>query len=265
MTDGPTIWHYGLMAERWAEFNIETPELDFFQQSIARHGQPVLDVACGTGRLLLPLLRQGIDIDGCDISEDMLFHCRKAAAVEGYSPLLLHGPMDTFESPRRYKMIYICGSFGLAGSREKDLETLRRCYGHLQNGGALLVNIQAEYSSAEWWNLWLRENRQALPEPWPEDGRPQIAAEGSEHRGYFRTLLMDPLEQTYMRQVRLEKWVAGELVASEEYTLRGNMYFKHELLLMLKMTGFRDITVTGDYSDDIATADHEELIFTAVK
>jgi 2-polyprenyl-3-methyl-5-hydroxy-6-metoxy-1,4-benzoquinol methylase len=32
----------------------------------------VLDVACGSGRLLLPLLRAGIDIDGCDISGDML-------------------------------------------------------------------------------------------------------------------------------------------------------------------------------------------------
>ena len=56
------------MTERWAEFLTETPELDFFQGAIGRFGQPVLDVACGTGRLLLPLLRLGIDIDGCDIS-----------------------------------------------------------------------------------------------------------------------------------------------------------------------------------------------------
>ena len=64
MTGQPVIWHYGLMAERWAEFLTETPELDFFQSVISRFGQPVLDVACGTGRLLLPLSRLGIDIDG---------------------------------------------------------------------------------------------------------------------------------------------------------------------------------------------------------
>ncbi len=56
-----------------------------------------------------------------------------------------------------------------------------------------------------------------------------------------------------------------QLVASEEYTLRGNMYLKPELLLMLKVAGFREVAVYGDYADEPATADHEELIFIALK
>ena len=88
MADEPLVWHYGLMAERWAEFNIDAPELPFFLKQIARFGQPVLDVACGTGRLLLPLLRAGIDVDGCDLSEDMLHHCRTKAARESFNPNL---------------------------------------------------------------------------------------------------------------------------------------------------------------------------------
>jgi hypothetical protein len=66
-------------------------------------------------------------------------------------------------------------------------------------------------------------------------------------------------------QVRLEKWVSGERVAVEEYTLGGNMYFKNELVLMLEMAAFREITVRGDYTDEPATADHRELVFTATK
>jgi SAM-dependent methyltransferase len=265
MPDEPVVWHYGLMAERWAEFINDTPELPFFQQAITRFGQPVLDLACGTGRLLLPLLYAGIDIDGCDISGDMLHHCRRKATSEGFDPHLYEQPMSAFDLPRRYKTIYICGSFGLAGSRESDLETLRRCYAHLEDSGALLVNIQAEYASPESWNLWLPENRRALPQPWPEEGRPRVAADGSEHVGRFRTISIDPLEQSYTRQVRLEKWDSGELAELEEYILRGNMYFKNELLLMLKIAGFREITVRGDYTDELATADHEELVFTAIR
>lgn len=265
MTDEPVVWHFGLMAERWAETIHDAPEVPFFKKAIVQFGQHVLDVACGTGRVLLPLLQAGIDVDGCDISGDMLDHCRRKAAKAGYSPNLYQQPMHAFEIPRRYKTIYICDSFGLAGSRENDLATLQRCYEHLEDGGVLLLNIQAEYTTPEAWDTWLRENREALPQPWPTEGSRRVAADGSESIAYFRIVYVDPLEQHYVRQVRLEKWVSGERIAAEEYTLRGNMYLKNEVKLMLRVAGFREISIYGDYTQEIATADHEELNFMAIK
>jgi hypothetical protein len=76
---------------------------------------------------------------------------------------------------------------------------------------------------------------------------------------------IDPLEQRYTRQVRLEKWDQGELVASEEYSLSGNMYFNNEVKLMLEIAGFEKIAVLGDYEVEPAAAEHKELIFTATK
>lgn len=265
MSDEPLVWHYGLMAERWAEFITEAREVPYFLQQIGRYGQPVLDLACGTGRVLLPLLRANIDIDGCDISDDMLRFCELKASREGFTPHLYRQPMHALLIPRKYKTIYICDSFGLSGSRKKDLEALQRCYAHLVDGGALVINIQADYSDPDWWALWLSEKRRALPQAWPERGSGRIASDGSEHFGQFRVIEFDPLEQSYVREVRLEKWVNGELAKSEAYTLRGNIYFKNELLLMLKVAGFRDITVCGDYTEEVATADHEELVFTAIR
>jgi SAM-dependent methyltransferase len=265
MTDEPLVWHYGLMAECWAEFNHDAREAPFFLQEIARFGQPVLDLACGVGRVLLPLLRAGVEVDGCDISADMLGQCRQKAASEGLTPNLYHQPMHTFDLPRKYKTIYICDSFGLAGSRENDLEALRRCYAHLEDGGALLVNIEAEYTSPESWDGWLSSVRKTMPEPWPEEARHRFAADGSEYIDRFRLVDVDSLEQHFTRQVRIEKRQAGELIATEEATLRGNMYLKNELQLMLKVAGFRQITVRGDYTDEPATSEHEELIFTAIR
>ncbi len=265
MTDEPLVWHYGLMAERWAEFINDARETPYFLQQIVRYGQPVLDVACGTGRVLLSLLRAGVDVDGNDISGDMLHYCRKKASDEGFTPNLSNQPMHALELPRKYKTIYICDSFGLGGSREKDLETLKRCYAHLEDGGALLLNIQAEYTSPESWNLWLSETRNALPQPWPEKSDGRIAPDGSKHFGQFRILNFNPLEQRITKQVRLEKWTNGELVVSEEYTLRENIYFKNELLLMLKVAGFSEISLHGDYTDEPATADHAELVFIAIR
>ena len=85
MKDGPQTWHYGLVAKWWAEFNQGGPEITYFQNLIELHGQPALDVGCGTGRLLLPLRRAGLDVDGCEISPDMLALCQQNAQLEGVS------------------------------------------------------------------------------------------------------------------------------------------------------------------------------------
>ena len=263
--DVAQVWHYGLMAERWAEFNNDVPELPFLQAEIERFGQPVLDLCCGAGRLLRPLRAAGVDVDGCDISQDMVDQGRRKLAEAGLEANLYTQPMDAFELPRRYRMIYIAASFGLGGSRQRDLEALRRCHGHLQVGGALILDIDAEYASAASWDGWLPAQRRALPEPWPEEGRTSVGPDGSKHVARFRRVENDPLEQTYTREVRLEKWQAGSLVASEQYTLRGNSYLKPEVLLMLQVAGFRDVTVRGDFVDQPATPDSERIVFTAVR
>ena len=80
MTGEPVNWFYGLMAERVAEFTPDAHQVPFFQREIERFGQPVLDVGCGAGRLLLPLLCAGVDIDGCDVVETKVFR-RSGAAL----------------------------------------------------------------------------------------------------------------------------------------------------------------------------------------
>ncbi len=265
MADDPLVWHYGLMAERWAEFNHEAPEVPYLLEKIEQYGQPVLDLGCGTGRVLLPLSGRGVDVDGCDFSADMLKFCRQKAQQAGVDPNLYQYSMHSFRIPRKYRLIYICGSFGLSGSRDHDLETLKCCCSHLEEGGALVVDIQADYTDPDWWKIGLSDQRKALPEPWPEKGAGRIASDGSVHFGQFRFAAFDPLEQSYTREVHLEKWAGGKLVSAEEYSLRGNFYFKNELLLMLKVAGFHNITVCGNYTDAPATADHKDLVFTAEK
>ena len=116
MTDLPQVWHYGLVARGWAEFNTDGPEIDYFRKLIERYGEPALDVACGTGRLLIPFLRAGVDIDGSDVSPDMVALCSEKARREGLTARLYHQPMHELALPRKYKTIVVCGGFGLGGS-----------------------------------------------------------------------------------------------------------------------------------------------------
>ncbi len=67
LDDTSETWHYGLMARWWAEFNQPDPEeIAYLRAAIERFGQPALDLGCGTGRLLTPLLAEGLDVDGVD-------------------------------------------------------------------------------------------------------------------------------------------------------------------------------------------------------
>ena len=265
MTEEPQTWHYGLVAQWWAEFNVEGPEIAYHRRFIESYGQPALDVACGTGRLLLPYLRAGLDVDGCDISPDMLALCRAKAAREGLSPRLYQQAMHELDLPRTYRTIIVCGSFGLGGGRQRDIEALRRFYQHLEPGGALVLEDYIPYGEANEWQYWVKEKRHQLPEPWPPPGERKRVSDGTEYGLRTRIVDVDPLEQVVTLQIRAEKWQAEQQVAQEERILRTQVYFRNELRMMLEQAGFGEINVEGDFMEAPATPDHEVLVFIARK
>ena len=265
MTQDPQVWHYGLVARWWAEFNIDGPEIAYFKALIERFGELALDVACGTGRLLIPYLRAGLDIDGSDISADMLDLCNQKAQSEGLNPRLYNQPMHELALPRKYKTIVVCGGFALGGSRQQDQEALSRFFHHLEPGGALLLDNYLPYKDADEWRYWVKEERQNLPEPWPSTGTRKQAENGDEIELRGRLASFDPLDQVATREIRAFLWRDGELVKQEEYTLLERLYFRNEFLSMLALAGFQDVKVLAEYTDSPASAESGILIYVARK
>ena len=265
MQTEPQTWHFGIVAKWWAEFNHDGPEIDYYRRFFETEGQPVLDVGCGTGRLLLPWLRAGLDVDGCDVSPDMIELCRAKATRERLQPRLFVQAMHELNPPRRYQTIVVCGAFGLGSTREQDAEALRRFYEHLEPGGLLLLDNEVPYSDAHRWQLWLREGQRQLPEAWPPPDELRRGPDGTDFRLNARVTALDRLDQSLRYEMRAEMWRNGEQVAEEDHSLTMRMYFKDELLLMLENAGFGDIEVCGDYTDQPATGDHETLVFIARK
>jgi SAM-dependent methyltransferase len=58
------------------------PDVAFYVEEATRAGGPVLEVGCGTGRILLPTARAGVPITGLDASPAMLARCRERLAAE---------------------------------------------------------------------------------------------------------------------------------------------------------------------------------------
>ena len=265
MDPEPTTWHYGVVARYWAEFNVSGPEIAYFQKFIERYGEPVLDAACGTGRLPVPYLLAGLDVDGCDISPDMLALCSERAEREGLAPKLYAQPMHDLSLPRRYNTIVLCGALGLGGSRDHDVIGLRRLYEHLEHGGALVLDTEVPYASNKEWTYWLKENRHRLPEDWGPPGERRRGSDGIEYELRSRLVEVDPLAQRVTLEMHAQSWRENEPLADEKHLLRMTLYFKDEILLLLERAGFADVQVLGDHNDVEPTPDDDYLVFVATK
>ena len=213
----------------------------------------------------MPWLRAGLDVDGCDVSPDMLALCRERAEEEGLSPRLYAQAMHELQLPRRYRTAVVCGGFGLGSTNEEDFAALGRLYDLLEPGGLLLLDNEAPYNDSRMCRFWLPEERAKLPEPWTEPRSRRQGPDGAEYALRSRVVDADPLAQSVTMEMRGWMWRDDELVAQDEHRLRLNLYFRNELVAMLERTGFVNIDVRGDYTDEQPTADTAFLVFSARK
>jgi ubiquinone/menaquinone biosynthesis C-methylase UbiE len=164
--DRPEYEYQGLMAQAWDVLRGDTsqwPDRPFYLEIIRRYGQPALDVGCGTGRLLLDYLQEGVDIDGVDNSPDMLAICRQKAEQLGLAPNLYEQYMEVLELPRRYQTILIpSSSLQLITEPEMVERAMHRLFDHLLPGGVLVASImtlwtEGEPLESEWESMATRE------------------------------------------------------------------------------------------------------------
>src|SRR5829696_1236858 len=100
-TDSPYEYH-GMMAEFWDLFRGDTSNWEdrfFYLDVVKKYGQPVLDVGCGTGRILLDFMQLGIDMDGIDNSPEMLARLKQKAKNLNLNPTVYQQEMDTLDLP----------------------------------------------------------------------------------------------------------------------------------------------------------------------
>jgi SAM-dependent methyltransferase len=247
----------GLGALAWAQFSVDEPGPDqrFFQRIIEQHAGPALDVGCGTGRLLIPYLLAGLEVEGIDPSAEMLALCRCKAAERGLIPQLYQQAMQHLDLPRCYHTIFIpCGTIQLVIDRDQVFEALRRLHAHLVPAGVLVLTIYNRWREMEdeqvgRWKLYARH-------PLPD---------GSVLYKHVRVQDRNLLEQTLAQEVRYRRVQERRVIEEQRCDAPERWYFQHEIELMLERTGFRTIRVTGNYTDEAASDNHYVLAFAAIK
>ena len=122
------------------------PDVGFFVREAERCGGPVLEVGCGTGRVLIPTARAGIEITGLDSSKTMLAKCRDALEHEPDEVrsrvALVSGDMREFDLGREFRLITIpFRPFQHLLNVEDELACLATLRRHLTDDGRLILDL----------------------------------------------------------------------------------------------------------------------------
>jgi len=109
-------------------------------------GGPVLELACGTARTLLPIARGGYEITGLDLSPHQLAVARRKLAQETGDvrrrARLVEGNMAQFDLGERFGLIFITfRSFQALLERADQRGCLECCARHLAPRGRLGINV----------------------------------------------------------------------------------------------------------------------------
>jgi ubiquinone/menaquinone biosynthesis C-methylase UbiE len=244
----------GLMAEAWDVLRGDTSDWEdrfFFLEVIKQSGQPVLDVGCGTGRLLLDYAAQGIDIDGVDNSPEMLALCRQKAARQGLHPALYEQFMESLALPRTYRTILVpSSSLQLIIEPEQAGRAVRRLAAHLLPGGAL---------AASFMTLW--QPGEALESEWEKSAR--RAEDGAVFRRAARSRY-DPASECEHTEDLYQMLVDGQVAAEEQHSRSPatRSYSQSQARRLFEQAGLAQVQVYREFSFEPAEA--QDGLFTVV-
>jgi SAM-dependent methyltransferase len=226
-------------------------DLPFWIETGREAGGPVLDLGCGTGRVLLPLLEAGTDADGVDLYEPMLERAKQKAAAKGFRPRLVVSDMRDLSMPRRYARIILAfNTFAHADTTDAQLSTLRRCHNHLQPGGAAVLHMS--YPGPRYW-----------AEP---DGEPVMEIEtvraGDGHRfQMWDTRFKDVVRQSQRSEIEIRELdAAGAPAALHRFHATQRWVYRFELELMFRLAGFARWEVFGGFAREPLERGDQQII-----
>ncbi|WP_110111408.1 class I SAM-dependent methyltransferase [Bacillus sp. CGMCC 1.16541] len=106
----------------------------------------VLDLACGTGEVAVRLAKEGLDVVGVDLSDDMLMVAKEKAAAEHVSLSLYQQNMSELDLGMQFDCVVIfCDSLNYLQSADEVKQTIHKVYEHLKPGGMLLFDVHSVY------------------------------------------------------------------------------------------------------------------------
>ena len=130
-------------------------EIEIYSRLVELKNDKILEPMCGSGRFYVPLLKDGYNITGFDLSKDMLEACRKKCSKLKIKPNIFKADVVDYQCGIKYKYIFIpVGSISLLISKNDLRQSLSNVYNCLENNGIFVFSYLGIESKGEDINEW---------------------------------------------------------------------------------------------------------------
>ena len=206
-------------------------ELAWYARHLPKDAGPLLELMCGSGRLLVPLAVDGYKLHGVDASAAMLASCEARLAAHDIVAPLFRQDLTQLNVPFRYSAAFVAaGSFQLITEAGAPLLALQRVRAHLIDPGLLLMDMFVPSESAQRLGAPLVEVRTVKL----ADGT-QIALRSES------TVWADArISRTEYRYAHRR---GATLLAEEHETISLTWYSPDDITSLLTDAGFHDVTI----------------------
>lgn len=248
--------HYDAAYAKLAEEQLLV-DLPFYVELAKASGGPVLEIGCGTGRVLLSIAREGIEIEGVDNSGPMLGVLRrhlKAESPEVRNRVHLHeGDMRNFGLERKFPLVIIpFRPMQHMYTMEDQLAALRTAAAHLDDGGRLAFDVF--YPKFEMIPAGMGE--EVLELEWRMDGNPLKIV-----RRYLRKESYDKIAQTFSATFLFRTYYGDSLVEEETEPLKMSYYTYPQVRALFLLAGLEPVAEYGSFAKASLDSNATDMIF----
>lgn len=236
----PNAFYGGGLAVETYDLFVEANPLfagdrEFYVETCRSEGGQVLELGCGTGRVLEALASSGLDATGIDLSGAMLAAARRRL---GPDAKLLQADMRAFDLGQSFATVLItCRAFHHVVEPDGQRETLRCVRRHLQTGGLLVLDLFDPLLSLA------GDPSPPLPPP-----RELIAGDGRRYRRTVIARANEPSRQLVSERLRIEAIDdVGGVTASEETSWSLRWLMRQETGWLLELCGFAPVACYSDF------------------
>ena len=214
-----------------------------FYTSLAQEtGGPVFEIACGTGRVSIPIARLGFSVTGLDIVPGMIAQARSKSV--GLPTRWIVDDARTFDLGEQFRLIFLTGNAFQAFLTNADQEALlQRVYTHLHDEGVFAFETRNPlYNNTQIpEGLFVPLETNQIEQDWPSF----IDTNGREVR-VSRTYVYDHVAQIH-HWTTYKRWYADEKEQTKVTRIALRYTFPQELAALLYYNGFSIVRQYGDW------------------